>query len=237
MVSGKYISCKVKACSDSCTNLTVSTTDELGVTGNDTFKVCFKNKSPEWKSIPSQCINSSKTKFIDLRNYAYDTEDKNNLTYSITNQSNSQAVNCSIADSNYISCALNTNRHLSNTLTIRAADSRGAYSETQTTISTNCFDQNGNDTNGNGEVYFESKQTGICLEKCTSYSTQLKLTNNSTERKCFKFDAESFPYNMLKVSVTPDNYCLNSGESSFLTLSANTCGAEQRPYTVKVSAT
>jgi len=226
VVDKYFLSCKVNNCAENYSDLVIRVTDIFGVSYDDPFRITLKNFAPTWNTIPSQCINEAKTKFINLANYAYDVEDKNKLTYSITNQSNTNAVNCTIEDSNYISCTLSTNKNLSSVLTIKATDSNGKFATTTTTISTNCFDRN--------RITFEADNKGVCLEKCTTYGTQIKLANNTGERKCFNFDAESTPYNMLRVSVTPNEVCLNNGETTFITLNANTCGAEERAYQVKV---
>ncbi|MFA5126255.1 MAG: hypothetical protein WC462_04615 [archaeon] len=227
-----FLSCRVNSCSESCANIGVRVTDEFGLYYDDIFKICFGNSAPVWEQIPLQCINSSQYRFIDLTDFAYDAEDGNNLVFSLE-QSNSSAVNCVIEDSNFISCSGLNNKHLSNVLTIKATDSAGKYSTTQTTISTNCFDTN---TPDNNRIIFEADNKGVCLEQCTSYGTQMKLSNFSGERKCFNFDAESTPYDLLNVSVSNGELCLNDGETTYFTLNANTCGAEQRAYQVRVFA-
>lgn len=229
------LTCAVNACNQACSNITIRTMDKLGAYSDKSFNLCLSNFAPVWKSVPSICINDSNYRLIDLKQYASDTEDKNNLTFSLT-QSNSSAVDCSIEATNYVSCSNLSNKHLSNTLTLKATDSNGKYSTTTTTISTNCFDENGNDTNQIGQIMFEAQNKAVCMEKCVTYGTQLRLTNNSAEEKCFSFDAESYPYNMLNVSLAEKEVCVNSGETSFVTLNANSCGAESRSYQVKVSA-
>ncbi|MFA5931550.1 MAG: hypothetical protein WC821_04540 [archaeon] len=230
-----FLTCSVNTCSDSCSTVTLRTIDILGAYSDKSFNLCLNNSTPTWKSVPSICINDSNSRLIDLKQYASDIEDKNNLTFSLT-QSNSSAVSCSIESSSYISCTDLSNKSLSNTLTLKATDSKGKYATIETTISTNCFDENGNDTNQSGQITFEAQNKAVCMENCVTYGTQLKLTNNSTEKKCFSFDAESYPYNMLNVSLAESEVCINSGETRFVTLNANSCGADSRSYQVKVSA-
>ncbi|MFA6064369.1 MAG: hypothetical protein WCW44_02540 [archaeon] len=235
LVNNYFVSCRVNSCSENYSNIVVRTTDIFGLYDEDTFKLTFKNYTPSWNEIPSVCVNDSNSRLINLNKYASDVEDTNKLTFSIISQSNSNAVNCSI-DSNYLSCILSTNQHLSNNLTIRATDRNGKYADVTTTISTNCFDQNDNPTDTNGRIYFESTNTDVCLETCTTYGTQVKLINNSGSRKCYNFEAESYPYNTLDVSVTPNEVCVNDKETAFLTLNANTCGADRTNYEVKLFA-
>ncbi len=230
-----YVSCFVNSCSEACSTVGLRVTDEFGLTGDDSFKLCFNNSTPTWTTLPSTCINKNDSHIINFSNYATDFEDKSNLTYTIDSQSNTSAVNCSIHDSNYLSCTLQTNQHLSSTLTIKATDNGGKYTTTQMVVNTNCYDGNGDDTNdGSGLIFLEATDTDVCLEKCTSYGTQMKLTNNSLERKCFSFDSESNHNDLLKTSVSNSNVCLNSMETTYLTLGVNTCGSEDRDYTVRV---
>jgi hypothetical protein len=221
-----FISCSLASCNDGVNNITVRATDIFGLYKETTFKLSIANSAPTWKDIPAVCINESKTKFIDLRNYASDIEDKNNLTFSLT-QNSINGLSCSLVDSNFISCTLTSNISLSNVLDLTAFDSKGASAKKSLTISSNCFD-------GNGVIIFEAETYGVCLEQCSTYSIPMTLKNKTNARKCFDFDSESTPYNYLSSSISQSNFCLNSNEETNLTLSVNACGAEERKYFVDV---
>lgn len=230
-----FVSCTPKECSSDFTNISISATDKFGQVGHDYFKLTLEQFAPVWRDIQSVCINQSTANLIDLKQYASDIEDKNNLTFTL-GQSTSPGIDCFLSGGHYVSCNLSTNRQLTDNLNIGATDSNGLTTYTNVAVSSNCFDKNGNDTNylGTG-IVFEAENKGICLEKCTSYSTQVKVQNVSQDRKCFTFDAASYP-NTLPVSVSPSDICVDPNQATYITLSANTCGAEQRPYTVRLFA-
>ena len=221
-----FISCSLSSCNSGFNNITIRATDIFGLYKETTFKLSVANSSPVWSAIPSVCINESKTKFIDLRNYVNDLEDKNNLTFQLT-QTSVSGLNCSLVDSNFVSCTLTSNEHLSNVLEFTAIDSKGASTKTSATISSNCFDYN-------GIIIFEAETYSACLEQCSTYSLPMTLKNKTNQRKCFDFDSESTPYNYLSNSLSQSNFCLNSNEETTLTLSVNACGAEERKYFVDV---
>ncbi len=234
--SNYYLSCVRGTFAVSSNVVAVRATDVNAIIRDINFSINFSNVSPIWGSIPSQCINDSNTNLLDLRNYAYDVEDTNtNLRFALRAQSNTDGINCSMDNNRYVSCTLTTNRTVSNTLTLRVTDSIGATSDTNAVINTNCYNADGNpvsDNNGTGIVTIESDTKNICLEQCVSTAIRAKLTNSTNIRKCFNFATESSYYNMLNVSVSPGEFCLNPSESTFVSLSANSCGAESRPYTV-----
>jgi hypothetical protein len=58
--------------------------------------------------------------------------------------------------------------------------------------------------------------------------------NDTNAKRCFDFDSESTPYNYLSTSLSQNEICLNPKEETTLTLSVNSCGAEERKYTVNV---
>lgn len=222
-----YISCSLASCNAGVNDIRVRTTDIFGLSAESTFRLSVLNNAPVWKEINSVCINDSKTKFIDLRNYVSDTEDKNNLFFSLT-QSNLNGLTCSIVDSNFISCTLSSNQKLVNTLDLNAMDSKGKSSSTRFIVSSNCFDTN------YGSISFQAETYGVCLEKCSTYSLPITIANDTNERKCFDFDSRSSPYNYLDTFVSPGEFCLNKGEESKIILSANSCTAEERRYDVSV---
>jgi len=234
--SNYYLSCVRGTFAVSSSTVAVRAADANAIIRDINFSVNFSNVSPYWNTIPSQCINDSNTNLIDLRSYAFDVEDSSaNLRFALRNQDTVDGINCSVDSNRYVSCTLTTNRTVSDTLTIRVTDSIGATSDTNAVINTNCYNADGNpisDNNGAGIVIIESDTKDICLEQCVSTAIRAKVTNSTTIRKCFNFDAESSYYNMLNVSVSPSEFCLNPSESTFVSLSANSCGAEARPYTV-----
>ncbi|VVB75626.1 NPCBM-associated, NEW3 domain of alpha-galactosidase [uncultured archaeon] len=234
--SNYYLSCVRGTFAVSSSTVAIRAADVNAITRDVNFLITFSNVSPIWNSIPSQCINDSNTNLIDLRNYAFDVEDSNtNLRFALRNQDTVDGINCSVDSNRYVSCALTTNRTVSDTLTLRVTDTTGATSDTNAVINTNCYNADGNPTNDNngfGIVTIESDTKDICLEQCVSTAIRAKVTNSTNIRKCFNFDAESSYYNMLNVSVSPSEFCLNAGESTYVSLSANSCGAEARPYTV-----
>lgn len=233
--SNHYLSCVRGTFAVSSSTVAVRSADVNALVRDNNFVISFSNVSPMWNSIPSQCINDSNTNLIDLRDYAFDVEDKNNLRFALIAEYNQNGIDCSVDNNRYVSCTLNTNRQVSDTLTLRVTDSLGANVDTNAVINTNCYNADGNptsDNNGTGVVTIESDTKDICLEQCVSTALKVKVTNGTTVRKCFNFDAESSYYNMLNVSVSPSEFCLNSEESTYTYLSANSCGAEARPYTV-----
>jgi uncharacterized membrane protein len=222
-----FLSCSLVSCGTGFSSITVRARDIFGLTADSTFKLNVANDAPVWSNISSVCLSESKSKFIDLRNFASDTEDKNNLTFALS-QSSLDGLSCSLVDSNFISCTLSTNKKLTNTIDLNAIDSKGKIAKTRMYVSSNCSDSN------RGSISFSADTYGICLEKCSTYSTPIVIKNDSNERKCFDFESKSFPRNYLDTFVSPSKFCLNKGEESEMTLSANSCGAEERKYDVSV---
>jgi len=219
-----YLTCEVNACEEDYSNITLKITDIFGEYYEDTFKITLANQAPYWiEDIDEECFSEDEYKFVDLRDYAYDIEDKNSLDFTLT-QSNKDAIDCYLDDDYYISCEGVSNQSASNTLTIIAEDSKGLMAETQVTIGTNC----------NGNFDFNSNKKAICLEDCTSYTSEINLKNKSGEKKCFNLDVESNrePFN---VSLNKESFCLNDNETTTLYLSANTCDTDYSSYEVKVS--
>ena len=232
IVDSKYVSCKVKSCDENYSNITIRATDELGLVKEDSFKITVTNSAPVWKTIPSQCINSSKSKFINLKDYALDAEDGNNLSFTL-DQNSVSGFSCLIESGSFVSCTLSTTKNLSLNLLFKATDSKGKYSTTTMNLSANCFDENGNDSNST-VLKFESSVEGLCMERCTTYSVPLVLENKSNSKKCFNFDAEVYPSNKLRVSLSSSSTCLNAKQSTKIYVSLNSCNADERQYTVRV---
>ena len=218
-----YLTCDVNNCAEDYTDLTVTITDIFGLDYNDIFRITLANQPPSWTDdVDDECFNSSKYKFVDLRNYTDDIEDGNNLSFNLT-QTNSDAINCFIEDDYYLSCNNVSNQKATNTLTITAEDTAGLVATTTVEIGTNC----------NGYFDFNSNIRGVCLEDCTSYTSEIYLTNNSNEEKCFEFDVESNRSTFLP-TLNQTNFCLNSDESITLYLSANTCKTDTSNSEVRV---
>jgi len=232
-----YLSCKVNSCRDAETDVEVRVDDNFGHFSTDFFTLAVRNYSPVWSTLPTVCIQNSSFKFINLKEYATDSEDKNNLSFSLFDVTNPVGLNCYIQDGSYLSCDLTSNRHLTSVMKIRAVDSTGKDSNFSYSVSSNCFDADASPSDGTERgFYLESVSAGICLEKCSSTGTQMKLVNNTDSKRCFDFDAESTPYNLLNVSVTPTRVCAQPNSTAFFTLNTNTCGAEERPYNIHVFA-
>lgn len=230
IIDGQYITCDVNSCSEDYSDINVSVTDIFGITRYDNFRLNLQNYSPTWiRSLPNQCINEPRSRIIDLNNYAYDLEDINNVTFEIINQSNNIDVACRIDEDRYLSCNEVSNKKISNLITIRAFDTKRKYADTTVTISTNCF----NDGNRDNNIIIESDTKGVCLEKCTSYSTQVKVSNYSGKKQCFNFDLENDP-NSINSELINENFCLNNKEYTFMTLSVNTCGSDSTNYEISL---
>ena len=192
--------------------------------------------SPVWQEFPSMCLNNSTYSFLDLRNYVFDNEDGKNLLFSLE-QSFVPGFDCTINDNSFLSCLISTNKHLYKELIFTATDRNGNKSTRVMNLGANCFDLNGNDSNSSGNGFvFESENKKLCLEKCTSHTEQVKLINNSYQRRCLSFDTIARPTNLLSVSIPREEICLNSKESTIIPLSINTCGAEERNYQVGLYA-
>ncbi len=235
--SNKYISCVINQIRDAESEIVVRASDDFNHYSEDFFTLNVRNFAPVWTTPPAHCISDSNSRLVNLRNYISDREDKNSVSFSMIEASNPQGINCFIEDDYYLSCSLSSNRHLTSTMKIRAVDSRGKDANLLYSVSSNCFDSNANPSDASARgFYLEAANYGICLEKCNSYGTQMKLVNNTNERRCFDFDAESTPYNLLSVSVTPGVVCAAAKSTAYFTLNTNTCGAEERKYDIKVFA-
>ena len=225
ITSGQYVSCIVNTCSDSYSDINISVTDIFGITRYDSFRLTLQNQAPTWvQSLTNQCINQPNNRIIDLNGYVTDLEDGNNITYSISDQTNTIDISCELENERYLSCENISNKKINNVITIRATDTRGAYSSSQVTISTNCFSNE-----GDNNIIIESDIKGICLESCTSYSAQVKVSNYSEEKKCFDFYLESDP-ETLNYSLSNESFCLNEDETTYMSLSVNTCGSDTTNY-------
>ena len=231
---GNFLSCTIASDNTGFSDITVRTTDIFGLSAETTFRLNIVNNAPVWEEISSICINESKTKFIDLKNYVTDFEDIDNLTFILT-QNTIEGLTCSLVDSSFISCTLTSNKQLTNILDLNAIDSKGKSAKTSLAISSNCYDSNGDDSNKpTGVIIFEADNYGICLETCSSYALPITLKNKTSEKRCFDFDSESSYYNNLSNSLSQKKFCLNANEETVLTLSVKSCGAEERRYDVDV---
>jgi len=218
-----YLTCNVNNCDEDYSDIIVRITDIFDEYYNDTFRITLANQPPYWtNAVPNTCINEDTYKLFDLRNYTDDIEDGNNLTFTLI-QSNINATDCFIEDDYYLSCQEVSNQKAFNILTIKATDSKGLYATTTATIETNC----------NNHFDFNSSLKSVCLEECTSYTSEIYLRNNSNEKKCFNFEVES-DIPTFNVSLNNESFCLNVNETTTLYLSANTCGADSDEYEVKV---
>lgn len=227
ITGGQYVSCVVNNCSDSYSDINISVTDRFGITRYDLFRLTLQNQAPTWiRSMVGQCINQPNTRIIDLNGYAIDLEDGNNITYSISSQSNTTDITCSLDQNRYLSCTNLSNKKVNNLITIRATDTKGLYSSSQVTISTNCF-TNGEDNN----IIIESDIKGVCLESCTSHSTQIKVSNYTGKKQCFNFELENSPES-INTNLINESFCLNNKETTFMTLSVNTCGSDSTNYNI-----
>jgi|GEM_PF-1602995 len=225
IVDGRYVSCDLNNCSDDYTDLNIRVTDRFNLTSTDTFRITLKNSAPYWKSIiPNKYLNSSSSKFINLADYAYDLEDKNNLSFAITSQSNIQDIDCFIEDNNYLSCRNISNKKVSSLINVKTTDSKGLFANTSFTISTNCFDNN---------IIIDSQEKDICLEYCTSYATSVQVSNFSGVRECFNFQADTGD-DSFNVSLMNNQFCLNNKESTSFTISAKSCSNSSKNYAVKL---
>ncbi len=228
--NGYYLTCDVNSCAEDYSDINISITDNIGYTRYDVFRLTFENANPTWrKNLPNQCINEDNDEIIDLNSYAYDLEDQYNLNYTITSQSNTEDITCTIENNRYLACENISNKKISNLIRIRATDQNDGFSESQVTISTNCFTDGNEDKN----IIVESDLKGICLEKCTSYATEIKVSNYSGEKQCFDFGLDIDP-SSLDVSLSNSEFCLNNKETTYMALSANTCGADIDDYDVEI---
>ncbi len=232
-----YISCRINSCRDSESEVVVRVDDSFGHYSQDFFTLSVRNFNPVWNPLPQICISDSNSRFVNLKDYINDREDGKNVTFSLIEQVNPTGLNCYLEDGNYLSCDVSSNRHLTSSMKIRAVDSRGKDANLLYSVSSNCFDSGANPSNGAERgFYLEAANYGICLERCNSFGTQMKLVNNTSSRRCFDFDAESTPYNLLNVSVTPGEVCAAANSTAYFTLNTNTCGAEERKYDIEVFA-
>ncbi len=223
--SNYYVSCTLNYCAEDYSDITIRTTDIFGEHYDDVFRISLANTNPKWiQNPPSSCINVPKNKFIDFLNYANDFEDGNNLSFSLVSQSNTTDIKCVIEENRYLSCGSLSNKQVTNNIVVRVHDTNNGFADASFFIKTNCLDKN---------IIIESDTKGICLEKCTSYTTQIKVSNFSGSRKCFNFYEEHYPY-AFNVSLENESFCVSDRESTFFTLSANTCSSDSSNYTVSV---
>ncbi|MFA6319956.1 MAG: FixG Ig-like domain-containing protein [archaeon] len=222
-----YLSCFVNSCVNESSTIIISTEDSFGEVAEATFVMSVRNASPVWESVSPKCISESESNLFDLRDYVSDKEDGSELDFDLNNSLLTGLV-CLIEDDYFVSCELSSNKFLTNELSVSATDSFGNTSTKSIFVSGNCTDEN------RGSISFTSKVYGICLEKCSTYAFPIKVENDSNKRVCFDFDSKSIPYNYLETFVSNNKFCLNSGESSEVTLNVNSCSAQERTYTVKV---
>ncbi len=215
-----YVSCDVNNCSENYTQLRAEIRDIFGLIDTDDFNISLKNFAPEWKYMNDLCINESQN-IYDLRNYASDLEDGNNLTFTI-DQNNYSAIDCRINNNSMLYCDLKTNLKIPTLVTLTATDTGNKSTNKSIIINTNC----------SSKYEFSSEQKYFCLEECTSHSTQVKIKNESNERECFDFDTDY--EGTLKVDLSNNNFCLNSGETTYITMSVNNCSADDDFYTIKL---
>ncbi len=217
-----YLSCNVNTCSENSTNLVISITDIFGETDDTNFNIKLTNFAPTTTPIPNTCIYGNESQIINLKNYFTDVEDGNNLTFIVVDQNTNKNIDCTINNNQYLSCNLKTNALTSNLVKIRATDSGGKSVDQNVVLKTNC----------SGNFSFSAPQVAICLEKCTSYTTQIELENKTNENKYFSFDLKY--NNHFEVSLGKNNFWLSPGQKTSIPLSAMTCTNDNDTYNVEV---
>lgn len=216
-----FLSCNINNCSEDKSELNISITDRFNETNATNFSIKLMNFAPTTKPIPSICISESENNLIDLRNYFDDLEDGNNLTFNLS-QDSTKNIDCRISNSNFVSCVLKTNSFTTNIINIVAEDSGGKKVENNFEIKTNCSDN----------FSFSAPKLGICLEKCTSFTTQIELENKTNEKKYFSFDL--YYNNHFEVSLGKNNFWLSAGQKITIPLSAMSCSNDNETYEVLV---
>ncbi|MDD3084131.1 MAG: hypothetical protein PHP82_03850, partial [Candidatus ainarchaeum sp.] len=217
-----YLSCSINYCDNNYSDITVQVQDIFSETNDTTFRISIMDCPPYLKKpFPDICLNENTNDVINLKEYFYDKEDGNNLTFSLT-QTNTNNISCRL-DNNYISCDVKTNAKTFNDLEITVNDSGNNSITEKMMIETNCFN--------NTDIDFYSDQKFFCLEDCTSHTQEITLVNNS-DYVCFNFELEHDEY--LNASLSNNSFCMNKNESRKLYFSVNTCNADNSFYDVKI---
>lgn len=223
-----YLSCNVNTCEEDSTELTISITDIYNEVDDTTFKINLENFKPEVEDLPNTCVNEDDDEVIDLRDYFDDLEDGTNLDYFV-DQNTYKHVECSIDNDYFLSCELKTNQFVSTLLTITAEDSEGEEIDANMLLKANCDA----DPNGRNKISFNAPQIGICLEKCTSYTTFIEVTNNTDEKKYFDLDLDYDDH--FEIELGKNKFYLNEGQSTKVPVSARTCSNDADNYDVVIS--
>jgi len=114
--------------------LTFTATDSQGLTASDTAvftitQCVIQNSAPELSGIPDQELeenSGSNSKIIDLWDYAEDDESSDaELEFSITKQTNTDVVTCSINSDRYINCKVKAGKTGSSYVTVQVKDPEG----------------------------------------------------------------------------------------------------------------
>lgn len=97
------------------------------------------NLSPYVSYIPQVTLdqaNGGSNYLVDLWKYVSDEDPKDKLTYTVTNQTYNEVVNCKVIDNRYLGCAVSpqTPKYNTNMVTIRVTDTQGKYAETAVTV-------------------------------------------------------------------------------------------------------
>ncbi|MDD4251184.1 MAG: hypothetical protein PHX27_03265 [Candidatus ainarchaeum sp.] len=217
-----YLSCEINSCDTNYSDIIINVIDVLGASSQASFRISLKDSTPYLsKPFPKICINQDSTNIINFKDYFFDKEDKNNLTFSL-NQINKNDIDCSL-NNNSLSCNIKTNSKTFNELEIIAKDSANNVLKEKLVIETMCFDTNGID--------FFSEQKFFCLEECTSHTQEITLKNNESYA-CFDFDV--LHQNYLNATLTNNKFCLNKNESRKVYLNVNTCNADRTFYDIKL---
>ncbi|MDD3159540.1 MAG: hypothetical protein PHQ98_01060 [Candidatus ainarchaeum sp.] len=228
-INNNYLTCDINSCSSSYSDLVIRVTDVLGASSTDNIRITLNQTGPAWKSIPTKCLSNSESQIYDLRNYVtYPTSntDKNNITFSVSNQSNIATANCYLENNYYLSCNQVSNTQNESTLTLNATFNN-ASSSTTLLIKSQCT--------SNNEVTITSDISNICLESCTSKTQLISVKNPTAEKQCFNFELEKLSGGYLDVSLSRNEFCLNSKESTTISLSSNSCTTDSDYYKLRLT--
>ena len=199
--------------------MTIVADDGQATVASNQFNLIVQpvNDAPTISNLPDQTIaeDSAVQNLIDLYNYVSDVENTNSeMTFSITSESNTSVVDCSINSNRYLFCTPQTNANGLSDVTIQVSDSQATDTDTTRITITPVNDAP------------TATDDTLTTNEDTAVSKNLILNDN---------DVDGDSLNIASVTTPSHGTITTSGNTITYTPDTNYCGSDSASYTVSDS--
>ncbi|GEM_PF-3377758 len=232
--SNHFVDCNAPAANAVGTNIVrARISDSFGLGSERNFNVIVSSAKPQLASLPDPHLkknSSSTSRIIDLWQFASDADNnKDQLAFTITNQTHAALINCFIDNNRYVSCSAPARNAIGLSIaTVQVHDPDGATDSEQLNIFVEDY---GFD--------FSFDKNSIILEQGQSAATIVSLKNNSTERNCYSLQASVSSRNNIEARLPEgmNSICLNADERTAFNFSVRAFNdADNDDYAASLTA-